>query len=58
VADPVHETGAGDRFDAGLAYAVGRGWDWTQTLALANACASYYVDTGRSTDRTSLSAWL
>lgn len=39
-------TGAGDRFDAGLAHGLAAGSDLGPALALANCCASYYVATG------------
>lgn len=37
------ETGAGDRFSAGLARSLAAGWDWTLAVAMGNACAAYYV---------------
>ncbi|WP_435066557.1 carbohydrate kinase family protein [Haloplanus sp. C73] len=37
------ETGAGDRFSAGLARSLAAGWDWDLALAMGNACAAYYV---------------
>lgn len=46
VSDPVRRTGAGDRFDAGLAHGLAAGGDLAPALALANCCASYYVATG------------
>lgn len=50
----VRETGAGDRFDAGVAYALARGWGWDLALALGNACGAYYVETGRTADRETI----
>ncbi|ADJ15113.1 PfkB family carbohydrate kinase [Halalkalicoccus jeotgali] len=58
VEEPVRETGAGDRFDAGLAYALARDWDWDLALALGNACAAHYVATARTADRETLRARL
>lgn len=46
--DAVRHTGGGDRFDAGLAHALARGWGWADALRLGNACASWYVATGES----------
>lgn len=46
VEDPARHTGGGDHFSGGLAYGLGAGWDWEPALALGNACASYYVETG------------
>lgn len=46
-------TGAGDRFDGGLATGLAAGLDWEEALALGNACATYYVEhdaTATSTD--------
>jgi sugar/nucleoside kinase (ribokinase family) len=37
------ETGAGDRFSAGLARSLAAGWDWPVALAAGNACAAHYV---------------
>lgn len=54
VDEPVRETGAGDRFDAGIAHALARGWDWDLTLALGNACSTHYVETGQTADRAAL----
>ncbi|AZH26144.1 PfkB family carbohydrate kinase [Haloplanus aerogenes] len=47
------ETGAGDRFSAGLARSLAAGWDWPLAVAMGNACAAYYVSgngTGSATD--------
>jgi sugar/nucleoside kinase (ribokinase family) len=48
------ETGAGDRFTAGLAHGLAAGWGWETALALGNACTSYYVATGQTADREDL----
>ncbi|MFQ3308354.1 MAG: sugar/nucleoside kinase (ribokinase family) [Candidatus Nanohaloarchaea archaeon] len=37
-------TGAGDRFDAGVASARAAGWRWEESLALGNLCAVHYVE--------------
>ena len=41
-------TGAGDRFDGGLAVGLAGDLPWAQTLALGNACATYYVENDRT----------
>lgn len=41
-------TGAGDRFDGGLAVGLAADLPWDETLALANACATYYVENDRT----------
>lgn len=46
VSDPTRRTGAGDRFDAGLAHGLAASGNLAAALALANCCASYYVATG------------
>lgn len=51
-------TGGGDRFDAGLAHALARGWGWTEALRLGNACASWYVATGASGTAGELAGFL
>ncbi|QLC33981.1 carbohydrate kinase family protein [Halarchaeum sp. CBA1220] len=56
--DAVRYTGAGDRFSAGLAYALAADWPLDQALTLANACATFYVTHARSGDREALAAWL
>jgi len=56
--DPVRHTGGGDRFDAGLAHALARGWDWADALRLANACAARYIATGESATPDELAAFL
>jgi len=47
-------TGAGDRFDGGLAVGLAAGFDWEVTLALGNACASYYVEHDATATRADL----
>jgi len=37
------ETGAGDRFSAGLARSLAAGWPWDLAVAMGNACAAHYV---------------
>lgn len=56
--EPVRNTGGGDRFDAGLAHALARGWSWEDALRLGNACASYYVASGDSGTAAGLAAFL
>lgn len=56
--DPVRHTGGGDRFDAGLAYALARDWPLADALTLGNACASRYVATGASGTPEELAAFL
>lgn len=46
VDSPERHTGGGDRFTGGLGYGLASGWDWELALALGNACAAYYVETG------------
>lgn len=58
VEEPVRETGAGDRFGAGLVHALVRGWRWESALALGNACASYAVETGGTADHEAIRSWL
>lgn len=58
VDEPARETGAGDRFTAGLAHALAREWDWELALALANACGAHYVETARTADREAIIEWL
>lgn len=48
------ETGAGDRFSAGLARTLAAGWGWNVALAAGNACASYYVSEGDTAGRDAL----
>ncbi|WP_436926450.1 carbohydrate kinase family protein [Halosimplex amylolyticum] len=56
--DPVRHTGGGDRFDAGLAHALAREWDWEDALLLGNACASRYIATGESGTGEELATFL
>lgn len=58
VEEPRRRTGAGDRFSAGLAVGRARDWDWDVTLALGNCCATYYVETAETGDRSDLVAFL
>lgn len=51
-------TGAGDRFGGALAAALAAGWNWTDALALASACASYFVTTALTADTDDLAAFL
>lgn len=56
VSDPVRRTGAGDRFDAGLAHGLAVGADLAAALALGNCCASHYVATGTTGTADELAA--
>lgn len=51
-------TGAGDRFTAGLAHALGSDLDVESALALGNACATYFIETGETGTREALAAFL
>ncbi len=51
-------TGAGDRFTAGLAHALGSGLDPEAALALGNACATYFIENGATGTREALAAFL
>lgn len=51
-------TGAGDRFDGGLAVGLAAGLPWESTLALGNACASYFVERGDTPTRQDLVTYL
>jgi sugar/nucleoside kinase (ribokinase family) len=51
-------TGAGDRFTAGLAHALGSGLAVAPALALGNACATYFVEHGETGSREALAAFL
>lgn len=50
VSEVTHTTGAGDRFSAGLACALARKWPLEAALALGNACAAHFVETGETAD--------
>lgn len=56
--EAVRHTGGDDRFDAGLGFALARGWSWRDALLLGNACASRYVSTGESAEPSELGAFL
>jgi sugar/nucleoside kinase (ribokinase family) len=45
---PERHTGGGDRFSGALTHALACGWDWDVALACANACATYYVESGET----------
>jgi sugar/nucleoside kinase (ribokinase family) len=47
----VRRTGAGDRFDGGLAVGIAAGLPWEEVLALGNACAAYFVENGETATR-------
>lgn len=51
-------TGAGDRFDGGLAVGLAADLPWPQRLALGNACAAYHVETGETATCADLVAFL
>lgn len=51
-------TGGGDRFSAGLAYAIAAGWALPEALTLANACATFYVAHAETAGPDRLAAWL
>lgn len=55
---PRRRTGAGDRFSGALAAGYVRGWDLDVILALGNCCASYYVQTATTGDRSELLRYL
>ena len=54
VGDPVRRTGAGDRFDGGLAVGLASGLDFDLAAALGNCCASHYAGTGETGDETTV----
>lgn len=58
VASSSRFTGGGDRFSAGLAFALATGWEWEGALRLGNACASHYVETGSTGDADDLSGFV
>jgi sugar/nucleoside kinase (ribokinase family) len=47
-------TGAGDRFDAGVASARAAGWSWEESLALGNLCAVHYVENNETSTPSDL----
>lgn len=51
-------TGGGDRFGAGLLHGLAVGADIEAALALGNACASYYVETGETGTADELLAFI
>lgn len=51
-------TGAGDRFNGGMAHALASGWSWEVALLLGNACASYHVETGETATVESIISFL
>jgi sugar/nucleoside kinase (ribokinase family) len=57
VDDVARRTGAGDRFDAGLAHGLAAGGGLGAALALGNCCASYYVATGETSTGEQLAAF-
>jgi sugar/nucleoside kinase (ribokinase family) len=58
VDSPTRHAGGGDRFSGALAYALAGNWDWEVALSCANACASYYVETGRTAGPANLVEYL
>jgi len=56
--DPRRYTGGGDRFSAGLAYALAADWTLGEALTLANACATFYVSHAETAGTDRLAAWL
>ena len=56
--EAVGHTGPGDCFDAGLAHALARDWDWETALAFGNLAATYRVETDETGDRAELRAYL
>ena len=57
VENPARETGAGDRFGAGLAHALARDWNWKSALALGNVCGAYYVENVETATRETIYEW-
>lgn len=51
------QTGAGDRFSAGLAHGLAAGCGWENALGLGNLCASYHVEYGETGTRESLTEY-
>jgi sugar/nucleoside kinase (ribokinase family) len=52
------QTGAGDRFDGGLAVGLAADLPWDETLALGNVCATYYVQHDRTATTKALLEFL
>lgn len=50
----VRRTGAGDRFDGGLAAGLAADLPWADALALGNACATHYVENDATPTRADL----
>lgn len=53
----VRHVGGGDRFTAGLAFGLAADWSWTESLSLANATSTYYLEHGTSPTPTDLQAF-
>jgi sugar/nucleoside kinase (ribokinase family) len=51
-------TGGGDRFGAGLLHGLTVGGDLEAAMALGNACASYYVETGETATADDIVAFI
>jgi len=51
-------TGAGDRFTAGLAHALGNGLGVEAALALGNSCATYFIEHGETGTHEALAEFL
>jgi sugar/nucleoside kinase (ribokinase family) len=51
-------TGAGDRFTAGLAHALGTGLGIEPAMALGNLCATYFIERGETGERAALAEYL
>lgn len=58
VATPRRQTGAGDRFGAGLAHGLAADWGWEHSLLLGNLCAAYYVEHSATGTRSALAEYL
>jgi sugar/nucleoside kinase (ribokinase family) len=52
------QTGAGDRFSAGLAHGLAAGFGWETALGLGNLCASYHVEYGETGTREALTKYV
>jgi sugar/nucleoside kinase (ribokinase family) len=51
-------TGAGDRFSAGLGYALAADWGWRVALQAGNGCASYHVVNEASASSEALASFV